>query len=638
MNAPLLLQYAICPCTNPIAGYTIPAEIIIRNGQSITISPAKTFAPVKAQPPSIKLNWNVIPGKTILKYILTIRECDGATAKQSVAKCPETFADAAVSVDVTASSSPSLRPLEYGMEVKSSDTNGKSTVIELSNTLSTYICSHLKMGNVYTFTIQMVFSDITNDIYRFVSASTPTFMHTSNTIGINWSVPTVPTGLAVTYVSTNSKLRETTFCASWLHGLLNEVLRLPPLSGHKVPTKEFSPSPSDAMTSSPVRSKLIQLSSDKIITNRPSILNYTLTITTLTNDVKQTTHYTTEKPSFDKVICKVGSQYILSVYSTNLIGNSPPEILAINWTVPNPPINITLTNSENLKDTVISWEPGPMIPNQQYITSYQITITDLDTNDCIKLTAYVPSTSIPFAAESEHTYEISIVAVNLVGSSNKSIPYTILWRPPNVDKYLILEEPHGISKLLRLPSLSGHKVPTKEFNDFIRLSSPEISISNREISWLSNKSTLTEYSIFVSTVVNGRTVRTTYTSTTTSLPFTPTLGNTYSIYVTANNFVSPTLKSIWITLSAPTAVAISDSGVITWNPGRVVSNVPPLISYNVNIADKIIATNITTNLPQIAGLLFPTYSFVPVEGHSYSVRIFAVNGAGTSPLSVAAIL
>jgi hypothetical protein len=621
MTTPLLLQYTVCPSTNPIAGYTIPAEIIIRNGQSIAISPAKTFAPVKAQPPSIKLNWNVIPGKTILKYILTIRECDGATAKQRVATSPETFTDAAVSVSVTASSSPSLRPLEYGTPVKYSDSNGKSTVIELSNTLSTYIFSHLKMGNVYTFTIQMVFSDIANDIYRFVSASTPTFMRTSNTIGINWSVPTVPTGLAVTYVSTNSKLHETTFCASWAHGLLNE---------------------------------LIQLSSDKIITNRPSIINYTLTITTITNDVKQTTHYITEKPSFDKVICKVGSQYILSVYSTNLLGNSPPEILAINWTVPNPPIHIkllrlpstefndflrlsspeisTLTKNEILKDPVISWEPGPMIPNQQYITSYKIRIADIDMNSCTrgrnvalrssevvepeyvtlvkysKLIAYVPATSIPFAAEYGHTYEISMVAVNFVGSSDKSIPYTILWTPPNVDKDIILEEPLGIS------------------------------MSNNTISWIACVKPLTNYSIFVSTVVNGRTIRTTYTSTTTSLPFMPTLGNTYSIYVTSNNFVSPTLKSIWITLSAPTTVAISDSGVITWNPGRVVSNVPPLISYNVNIADKMISTNITTNLPQITGLLLPTYLFVPVEGHSYSVRISAVNSAGTSPLSIAAIL
>ena len=105
MATPLLLQYAVCPSTNPIAGYTVPAEIIIRNGQSITISPAKTFAPVKAQPPSIKLNWNVIPGKTILKYILTIRECDGTTAKQSVATYPE-----------------------YGMQVKYSDSNGSHTV------------------------------------------------------------------------------------------------------------------------------------------------------------------------------------------------------------------------------------------------------------------------------------------------------------------------------------------------------------------------------------------------------------------------------------------------------------------------------------------------------------------------------
>jgi hypothetical protein len=572
---PLLLQYNVCPSTIPIAGYTVPAEIIIRNGKSVSISPAKTFAPVKAQPPSIKLNWNVIPGKTILKYILTIAS------------------------------------------------SGKSRAIELSNTLSTYIFSNLKCGNDYTFTIQMVFSDITNDIYRFVSPSSPTFMRTSNTIGINWSVPTVPTGLAVTYVSSNLRLHETTFCASWLHGMP---------------------------------------SSDKNVASRPSILNYTLTITTITNDVKTSTQYTTETPSFDNIICKVGSQYILSVYSTNLIGDSHSETLAINWTVPNPPSNIKLTKSEILKDPVISWEPGPMIPNQQYITSYQIIITNIDTCDCTKLTAYVPVTSIPFAAELGHTYEISMVAVNLVGSSDKSIPYTILWEPYG-DSVTIVDE----------------SVPETTLRS-------QISMSNREISWLTNLQPLTDYSIFVSTVVNGRTIRTTYTSTTTSLPFIPTLGNTYTIYVIANKFASPTFgasrlfalrsqaqrgeplgyyvpdestaqrcvgerlnsvafgteakefKSIWITLSAPTTVAISKSGTITWNPGTVVLNVPPLISYNVNVADKIIATNITTNLPQIFGLLLQTYSFIPETGHSYSVRISAVNGAGTSPLSVAAIL
>ena len=476
-----------------MSGYTVPAEIIIRNGQSIAISPAKTFAPVKAQPPTIKLSWNVIPGKTIFKYILTIAS------------------------------------------------SGKSTAIELSNTLSTYIFSNLKCSNDYMFTIQMVFSDITNDVYRFVSPSSPTFMRTSNTIGINWSVPTMPTGLAVTYVSSNLQLRETTFCASWLHGLL------------------------DGQVGS---------SSDKIVASRPSILNYTLTITTITNDVKTSTQYTTESPSFDNVICKVGSQYILSVYSTNLIGNSPPEILAINWTVPNPPINITLTKNGFLKDPVISWEPGPMIPNQQYITSYRIRITDLDTHACTKLTAYVQVTSIPFSAESGHIYEISIVAINLVGSSDKSILYTILWRH-DVDKNFILEE-----------NLDGLTQCVAKRVEVFR--EPHgISMSSSSISWRTNvqplnAGPLTDYSIFVSTVVNGRTVRTTYTSTTTSLPFIPALGNTYTIYVMVNNLIGPTFKSIWITLSAPTNVGISDSGVITWNPGTVVSNVPPLISYNVN--------------------------------------------------------
>jgi hypothetical protein len=44
-------------------------------------------------------------------------------------------------------------------------------------------------------------------------------------------------------------------------------------------------------------------------------------------------------------------------------------------------------------------------------------------------------------------------------------------------KYKIVApvKPVSANKLPRLPSLSGHKVPTKEFNDFLRLSSPKIS-------------------------------------------------------------------------------------------------------------------------------------------------------------------
>ena len=260
----------------------------------------------------------------------------------------------------------------------------------------------------------------------------------------------------------------------------------------------------------------------------------------------------------------VGTIYNLTVVAVNMVGlslGSSPYVL--NWSVPNAHTNVSANASQ------ITWSEV-LIPSEPAVTRYNVY------NNGVLLGSSV-TTTLAWVPVVGTIYNLTVVAVNMVGSSLPSVSFLIKWSPP----------PAPVITLIDV----------------------------REITWSEN--IVNEPAVSVFEIFNGSTSL--GTSNVQSFIWTPVIGNTYNISIKATNIVGSSLSAPvsfeYLLPKAPTNV-VANGTTITWNApvASVVSG------YNVFVDTVLIGTNVSqTSLP-----------WVPSGAGLHTIQVYAVNFVGQS--------
>lgn len=246
----------------------------------------------------------------------------------------------------------------------------------------------------------------------------------------------------------------------------------------------------------------------------------------------------------------LNDQYTVSVFATNMLGDSIQGIYSITWSKPLSPII-------SASRTLVSWV-NPSTPSVPDILSSRITITGPNNTTTPVNNKLTTAFSEPYTFTTGSQYTISVITTNILGDSLPAV-LNLLPAVPLAPTNIVITST-GISWTRATPATN---VVTA-------------SSTVRVVRGSGFNATTTNY------IVNGP-------ATSCVIPY--VLNNTYYITVTETNSVgiSPSSAQKIVNWSVPSAISAVNRSIagttatFSWTVPTLVANVPGILSYDVTV-------------------------------------------------------
>ena len=578
---PAALSMAWAPTSGHSYRISVSTTNIVGNSLATTVNILYTLptAPIITGATPTNINWTeIIPvGTSITNYIINISD----TYNNTTTNLPAINALGTVltslwspqtghtySITVTAYnifSSTSSIPFVIYYDIPPVPTNLTLTATNLTWTASSYpVIATNYLPITYTVTTQDTFGGVT-------TTTTVTGITTTSLA----KVPVLNHQYVFSIVAINSAGTSSAASLTQLWSVLN--------------------APTSLLINSPTTFTWTPVLSDP---NIPTVINYTLKVYSLATLV-QTVSSTTTTATISQLT--TGSTYSFTLTANNLVGSSLAASLNnIVYASASPVTGLTVVPN------LISWvlSANPVVPN----TAINVTITNNTTPSLSQLlTLAGTATSTSFIMAQNSSYSVSIVVVNMFGTS-AATTYSFTSNVVSTPTALAFGAT-SINWAITTPISNIY-----QDTGYILTITPTLPVATSIVITLPAGSLSYAYG---------------------SGAFTPVLGTTYSatiaaIGTTGNSVASTPVNINWSLPFSVTSLTYA-SGLVTWVNPTLSSGVPPINSYVLTVISNPVSTPTvkTTNVYTITGIT-TSYTLGDIANYNYTLSLTDTNIVGNS--------